>query len=88
MISLSLGLTENPRGPGLWKLNTSFLTEEEYINRIKKVTLKTCEDYKDDNDVDDVLLWEMIKPELRESSIFLWRRKKLNLGGRRKPNIQ
>lgn len=75
MISLSLGPTENPRGPGLWKLNTSSLTEEEYIHRIKKVTLKTCEDYKDDNDVDDALLWEMIKLELRESSIFLWRRK-------------
>ena len=33
-------------------------------------TLKTCEDYKDDNDVDDALLWEMIKLELREASIF------------------
>lgn len=53
MISLRLGLTENPRGPGIWKLNTSFLTEEEYINRIKTVILKTREDYKDDNDVDD-----------------------------------
>ena len=53
MISLRLGLIENPRGPGLWKLNTSFLTEEEYINRIKTVILKTREDYKDDNDVDE-----------------------------------
>ena len=64
MISLSLGLTENPRGPGLWKLNPSFLTEEEYINRIKKVTsriLKTSENYEDDNDMDDAFLWEMIK---------------------------
>ena len=31
MISLSLGLTENIRGPGLWKLNTSFLSDEEYL---------------------------------------------------------
>ena len=62
MISLRLGLTENPRGPGLWKLNTSFLTEEEYINRIKTVILKTREDYKDDNDV-------------KESSTFLWKKK-------------
>ena len=62
MISVRLGLTENPRGPGLWKLNTSFLTEEEYINRIKTVILKTREDYKDDNDV-------------KESSTFLWKKK-------------
>ena len=74
MISLRLGLTENPRGPGLWKLNTSFLTEEEYINRIKTVILKTREDYKDDNDV-------------KESSTFLWK-KKLRLAERTKPNIR
>ena len=75
MISLRLGLTENPRGPGLWKLNTSFLTEGEYINRIKTVILKTREDYKDDNDV-------------KESSTFLWKKKKLRLAERTKPNIR
>ena len=67
---VTLGLTENSRGPGLWKLNISFLTEEEYINRIKRVILKTCEYYKDDNDVDDALLWEIIKLEVRDSTIF------------------
>ena len=70
MISLSLGRTENIRGPGLWKLNTSFLIDEEYLKCIKKVILKTCDDYKDDKDVDDALLWEMIKLKVRESSIF------------------
>ena len=39
MISLSLGLTENIRGPGIWKLNTSFLSDEEYLKCIKKVIL-------------------------------------------------
>ena len=67
MISLSLGLTENIRGPGLWKLNSSFLIDEEYLKCIKKVILKTCDDYKD---VDDALLWEMIKLKVRESPIF------------------
>ena len=66
MISLSLGLTENIRGPGLWKLNTSFLSDEEYLKCIKKVILNTCDDYKDDKDVDDTLLWEMIKLKVRE----------------------
>ena len=79
MISLSLGLTENNRGPGLWKLNTSFLTDEEYLKCIKKVILKTCDDYKDDKDVDDALPWEM-------SHQFFTEKKKLSLGKRTKPN--
>ena len=79
MISLSLGLTKNIRGTGLWKLNTSFLIDEEYLKCIKKVILKSCDDYKDDKDVNDALLWEMIKLKVRESSI-------LSLGEQTKPN--
>ena len=79
MISLSLGLTENIRGPGLWKLNTSFLSDEEYLKCIKKVILKTCDDYKHDKDVDDALLWEMIKLKL-ESHQFFTEKKKLRDG--------
>ena len=33
MITLKLSLHSNPRGPGLWKLNTSFLTEINYVIR-------------------------------------------------------
>ena len=80
MISLSLGLAENIRGPGLWKLNTSFLIDEEYLKCIKKVILKTCDDYKDDKDVDDALLWEMIKLKVRESSIFYGKEKAKSRG--------
>ena len=75
MITLSLGVTENPRGPGLWKLNTSFLTDIEYINRIKMVISQTCKDYKGDNNVGDTLLWEMIKLKVREASIFYGKEK-------------
>ena len=35
MITLRISLPSNPRGPGFWKLNTSSLTELEYINQIK-----------------------------------------------------
>ena len=69
MFTLSLGVTENPRGPGLWKLNTSFLGEVEFTNRVKTVISQTWEEYKDDNNVDDALLWEMIKLKVREESI-------------------
>ena len=37
MITLDLSLHANHRGPGFWKLNTSFLTEIEYVNLIKSV---------------------------------------------------
>ncbi|CAH3030879.1 unnamed protein product, partial [Porites evermanni] len=35
MITLQISLHSNTRGRGFWKLNTSFLTETEYVNQIK-----------------------------------------------------
>ncbi|KAL9967304.1 hypothetical protein ACROYT_G025504 [Oculina patagonica] len=78
MITLSLGVTENPRGPGLWKLNTSFLGDVDFTHRVKTVISQTCEDYKDDNNVDDALLWEMIKLKVREASIFYGKEKAIS----------
>ena len=68
MIAFSFALKSNPRGPGFWKLNTSLLTEVEYINRIKAAVNEVEEEYKDDNNVNDCLLWEMIKMKTRECS--------------------
>ena len=39
------------------------------------VISQTCEDYKDNNNVDDALLWEMIKLKVREASIFYGKEK-------------
>jgi len=36
MITVRISATTNPRGPGFWKLNTHFLTKNEYIDLIKK----------------------------------------------------
>jgi len=41
VITLSLLLHSNPRGPGFWKLNTSFLTEIDYVNQIKRTIQET-----------------------------------------------
>ena len=76
MITLSLGVTENPRGPGLWKLNISFLSDIEYIDRSKMVISQTCGDCKNGNNVDDALLWEMIKLKVREESFFFYGKEK------------
>ena len=35
----------NMRGPGFWKLNTSLLTEMDYINQIRGVTKDSQEKY-------------------------------------------
>ncbi|KAL9976553.1 hypothetical protein ACROYT_G013872 [Oculina patagonica] len=78
MITLSLSVTENPKGPGLWKLNTSFLGDVDFTHRVKTVISQTCEDYKDDNNVDDALLWEMIKLKVREASIFYGKEKAIS----------
>ena len=60
MITLSLLLHSNPRGPGFWKLNTSFLTEIDYVNQIKRTIQETRDEYEDDDSVNPSLLWEMV----------------------------
>ena len=69
VITLGLTIQSNPKGPGLWKLNTSFLSEIGYVNKVKLIINETTQQYKDDNEVDDSLLWEMIKLKIRELSI-------------------
>ena len=74
MISIQISLHSNGRGRGFWKLNTSFLTDAEYVNQIKSIILQTKEEYSEDETVDPSLLWEMVKMKVRESSIMkIWR---------------
>ena len=78
MITLGLTIQSNPKGPGLWKLNISFLSEIEYVNKVKLIINETTPQYKDDNEFDDSLLWEMIKLKIRELSIKYGSYKKNN----------
>ena len=57
------------RGQGVWKLNTSFLTEIDYVNQIRAAIKDTQEEYKSDSSVNDALMWEMIKLKIREHSL-------------------
>ena len=61
-----ISLHSNIRGQGFWKLNTSFLSETEYVNQIKSNIAKTMNEYSQDNTVDPGLLWEMVKMKVRE----------------------
>ena len=69
MITLTAALHENIRGKGYWKLNTSFLSEVEYVNIIKSTIQNVKEEYQHDKTVNDSLLWEMIKLKVREQSL-------------------
>ncbi|RMX56506.1 hypothetical protein pdam_00023897, partial [Pocillopora damicornis] len=69
LIEVTIATHSNKRGPSFWKLNTSLLSEIDYINQIR-VTIKNIqEEYKNDSFVDDALMWEMIKLKIREQSL-------------------
>ena len=69
MITLDLSLHTNRRGPGLWKLNTSFLTETGYVNLIKATIKEVQGEYEKDDMVNRALLWDMTKLKIREKSL-------------------
>ena len=48
LIEIKIALHSNMRGPGFWKLNTSLLTEIDYVNQIRTVIKDTEEEYKND----------------------------------------
>ena len=69
MILLKVALHHNPSGRGFWKLNTSLLKEEEYLNLIKTTIYQTKSEYQSDSAVNLALFWDMIKMKVRDKSI-------------------
>ena len=63
-------------GIGFWKLNTNFLTEREYVELIKKTILDVSKEYRGHREVDKILLWDVIKMEIRAASIKYAKAKK------------
>ena len=57
----------DPRGPGYWKFNTSFLKNLEYVALIKKEIKKELESIKHYNDKG--LAWDYLKMKIRTASI-------------------
>ena len=84
MLTLSLLLYSNPRGPDFWKLNTSFLTEIDYVNQIKRAIQETRDEYEDDDSVNPSLLWEMVKLKVRDKSLHYSKIKKKQTNQREK----
>ena len=69
LIEVTIATHSNKRGLSFWKLNTSLLSEIDYINQIRVTIKNTQEEYKNDSFVDDALMWEMIKLKIREQSL-------------------
>ena len=61
------------KGRGHWKLNTSFINEEDYVNGIIENKVRWLEEFQ--NITDAGLKWELIKYKIREFSIAYGKRK-------------
>ena len=72
-ISISSDNTETKRGPGFWKFNNSLLTDEDYIELVKKQIPESVSKYHEFEDKG--LFWEMIKIKIRASTIIFAKRK-------------
>ena len=65
-ITLSLDTNDNKRGPGFWKLNTSYLNDTDYTHLIKDTILQTV---RDNEGANAKLLWDTMKCKIRGASI-------------------
>ena len=52
------------------RVNTSYLIDIEYIERVKNTIADARKQCEQGNCVDDALLWEMVKLKVRETSIL------------------
>lgn len=66
LISLKIKRSVEERGPGLWKFNSSFLSNPQYVDKIKECIDTTV---KENQNLNPSLLWEMIKFNVRSASI-------------------
>ena len=69
LIEIMIATHSNEKGPSFWKLNTSLLSEIDYINQIRVTIKDTQESTKNDCFVNDALMWEMTKLKIREQSL-------------------
>ena len=76
LIVIDTAIHSNQRGPGFWKLNTSFLTDLNYVNQIRTTIKEVKTEYERDDDVNPALLWEMIKLKIREQTLKYAKNKK------------
>ncbi len=68
IVKILISLDDLPlQGRGLWKFNTSLLTDSEYADKVKQTKSDTYEN--NSNMSDRGLLWDVIKCEIRGMTI-------------------
>ena len=65
MISMELQMSDFVRGPGIWKLNTSILTEKEYLQNIEQLIVATKKKFQH---LTGVIFWEILKERIIQMS--------------------
>lgn len=68
VITLSVVICGETKGPGYWKLNCSLLHDQKYVEHINKVIRDTSTKNKMEK-LDPLLSWEMIKLSIRGETI-------------------
>ncbi len=66
MVIMDYNSTTQPRGRGFWKLNTSLLSDKEYVNLVNECIDEAKLKYDHEN---PAIKWEMIKIEIIGTSI-------------------
>lgn len=84
-INLTIEFIDQIRGRGSWKFNNSLLYDSEYVSIIKQCITQTLEQYKVSEEegnftysINDQLLWETLKIEIRGKTISYSSFKKRN----------
>ena len=60
---------ESKRGRGLWKFNNSLIENAEYVLQMKKFILDTLNELFNENILDDQVIWEYLKYNIRKYTI-------------------
>ena len=76
-ISINFETQKQMRGPGFFKLNTSLLLQQEYVQMIKTLINVKKQEYTQQNVPPD-LLWETIKSDIRGETIKFSSKQKKN----------
>ena len=67
-IYMVIDLNKTERGKGFWKMNTSLLTNQQYIDCINE-TIELCKTRERGKNPDPVLEWELLKKRIKETTI-------------------
>ena len=81
LILIHLASNNKPRGPGFWKLNTSFLLDSYFIELIKKTIDEVAIENRN-----NVLFWDTMKMQIRSSSLNYAREKKAEKRNKTNPH--